>query len=53
MHIPEEYRKYVIEWNKKLIYQIEKGENPEMVKYLRAYPIDTDNAQLVILDGGI
>ena len=40
LYTPENYREYVINQNKKLIQKIERGKKPEMVKYLRAYPLD-------------
>ena len=35
-------KKYVAEWNKRLTQKIEKGNKPEMIKYLRNYPINLD-----------
>ena len=40
LHTPEKYREYVVEWNERIIQKIELGKKPEMIKYLRAYPLD-------------
>ena len=40
LYTSDKYREYVTDWNKKMVERIEKRHKPEMLKYLRTYPID-------------
>jgi len=42
MHNPETYRVYVIEWYNKVCEMIEKGNKPDMRRYLETYKLEVE-----------
>ena len=46
MHDSERYREHVVDWHKRLIDEIEKGNKPSMRKYAQMQQLDLDKCDI-------
>ena len=46
MHDADKYKEYVVEWHKRIVNKIERGNKPSMRRYLRMQKIDVNKCDV-------